>query len=440
MKQLIASCLLYSLTTLLAAQPTIEWQKVYGGSGDDYASSMQSTSDGGYVMVGHCWSNDEDISGNNGTWDCWVVKVGNTGAIQWSRALGGSFFETSPNIQQTTDGGYVMVCNSQSNDGDVSGNHGGTDIWVVKLSPDGSIEWQRSIGGSSGDGVRSYSGDETQVFFQANDGGYIVAGTTSSTNFDALGNHGQRDILIVKLTGDGFTQWIKVLGGSNTEAMIDICQTSDNGYIIGGHTNSNDGDVTGFHAGIDFWVIKLSSEGVVEWEKAMGGSGDDLLKSILQTSDGGYLAVGGSSSTEGDVIGNHGKSDFWATKLTNAGTLEWQKSFGGSEHDEASSIHEADEGGYIIGGITRSTDGDVTGNHGGTIPSDYWLVKINNAGAILWEKALGGTMYDDNIFSLKTLNDGGYILAGRSISNDGDITIEQRWRNFVEKNDGWQWR
>jgi hypothetical protein len=183
------------------------------------------------------------------------------GNIVWQKCLGGSSSESTLwqkglVIQQTADGGYVINCLTYSNDGDVSGNHGGRDIWVVKLNDLGNIEWQKCLGGS---------GEETTTSIeQTSDGGYIIDGTTTTNDGDVSGYHGDTDIWVVKLNDSGNIEWQKCLGGSDYElhpyGAPSVQQTTDGGYILIGNTSSNDGDVSGNHGFPDIWVIKLSSE------------------------------------------------------------------------------------------------------------------------------------------------------------------------------------
>ena len=169
---------------------------------------------------------------------------------------------------------------------------------------------------------------------------------------------------------------------------------------------------------ISFSVMNAQTAPSIQWQKSLGGSSYDLAKSIQQTSDGGYIIAGESDSTNGDVTGNHGTSDFWIVKLNALGIIEWQKSLGGSYSDMANSIQQTSDGGYIVAGESGSINGDVTGNHGN---ADYWIVKLDPSGNIQWQKSLGGSNRDA-ANSIKQTSDGGYIVAGESSSNNGDVT------------------
>jgi len=289
-------------------------------------------------------------------------------SIEWQKCFGGSSEDFTSLIKQTNDGGYIIVGGSESNDGDVTGHHGDSDYWIVKLTSGGAIDWQKCFGGSGSDWASSIQ--------QTSDGGYIVAGYSSSNNSDVTGNLGGSDSWIVKLTSTGSIQWQKSLGGSSDDSAESIQQTSDGDYIVAGGSESNDGDVTGHHSSsdtMDYWIVKLTSGGAINWQKSLGGSGYDLANLIQQTSEGGYIVAGQSDSKDGDVTGNHGGHDYWIVKLASTGSIEWQKCFGGSGWDQYTSIQQTSDGSYIVAGYSSSNGGDVTGNHGGY---DYWVVKL----------------------------------------------------------------
>jgi len=413
MKNLLFTALANMLSASFAlAQPTIQWQECLGGSGNDRAFDIQKTIDGGYILAGSSDSNNDDVSGNHGDIDYWVVKISSIGTIEWEKSYGGSGRDYASSIQQTSDGGYIVAGSSVSNDGDVSGNHSlGEDYWVVKLTSLGTIEWQKAFGGSGFD--YSYSIQQTS------DGGYIVAGTSDSNDGDVSGHHDDDDYWVVKLNSIGTIEWQKSIGGSGFDRAKSIQQTSDGGYILAGTSDSNDGDVSLNNGYEDYLVVKINSIGTIEWQKSFGGSGRDYANSIQQTSDGGYIVAGSSVSNDGDVSGNNGLAmDYWVVKLTSLGAIDWQKALGGINNDYSYSIQQTSDGGYIVAGITYSIDGDVSGNNGGV---DYWMVKLTITGTMEWQKALGGTGLDYS-YSIKQTSDGGYIVTGESISNDGDVS------------------
>jgi hypothetical protein len=394
------------------AQNAIEWKKCIGGTSFDEASSILQTTDGGYVVGGYSNSTDGDVSGNHGSADFWVVKLSSSGALQWQKCFGGTAGDYLTSIQQTSDGGYVLAGSTASNNGDVTGNHGFNDGWVVKLSNLGVLQWQKCLGGSNNEFINS--------IIQTTDGGFVVAGSTESNNGDVLGNNGSVDAWVVKLTSLGVVQWQNCLGGTFNETVNDIQQTTDGGYILASKTTSNNGDVSGNHSSArqDVWIVKLSSLGDLQWQKCFGGSLADEAFSIQQTTDGGYVFAGSTNSIDGNIVGNLGNYDIWVVKMSNLGVLQWQQFSGGTSGDIGRSIKQTSEGGYIVVGYTQSFDGDASGTNGSV---DALVVKLSSFGATQWQKCFGGTS-EDYGFTIQKTTDGGYVLAGYTISTNGDVS------------------
>ncbi|WP_309641011.1 T9SS type A sorting domain-containing protein [Flavobacterium sp.] len=399
-------------SVVFAQAPCIEWQKTLGGTEFDSARSILQTPDGGYIVAGSSISNNGDVSGNHGGSDVWVVKLSSLGDIIWQKSLGGSGGDYATSIQLTTDEGYIVAGSSSSTNGDISGNHGDSDFWVVKLSPVGNIVWQKSLGGTGYDYATSIQ--------QTSDDGYIVAGISMSNNGDASGNHGSQDYWVVKLSSLGDIVWQKSLGGTNGDYATSIQQTSDHGYIVAGGSDSNNGDASGNHGSYDFWVVKLSSEGDIVWQKSLGGTDYDNANSIQQTSDGEYIVVGQSMSNNGDVSINHGSYDFWVVKLSSLGDIVWKKCLGGTNADYANSIQQTTNGEYIVAGRSYSNDGDIVSGHHEYY--DFWVILLNSSGTILAQKSLGGSGGDDVAYSVQQTTDGMYVIAGGTSSNDGDVS------------------
>lgn len=406
---ILALCLIGTFS--YAQAPAIQWQKCLGGTLNEGFNSIQQTIDGGYIITGSTTSNDGNVLGNHGGNDVWVVKLSAAGALEWQKCLGGTGTENAYNIQPTTDGGYIMAGYTSSTDGDVSGNHGGQDAWIVKLSSTGNIEWQKALGGTSDERAQSIQ--------STNDGGYILSGTTYSNDGDVIGNHGSVDAWVVKLSSIGNLEWQKALGGSEADRAFDIQTTVNGDFIMTGHTRSNNGDVNGNHGAADAWVVKLSNTGVIQWQKCFGGTDYEEFYGMQITPDGGFIITGYTESLNGDVIGNHGGlSDVWVVKLSSLGILQWQKCLGGTNSELALNIHSSADGSYIISGYTESVDGDISGNHGGY---EAWVVKLSNSGNLLWQKCLGGSI-NDQFFSVQTTSDEGYIITGATNSTNGDVS------------------
>jgi hypothetical protein len=426
MKQIKLSALsiIFFLSCITSnAQPIIQWQKCLGGSMGDVARSVIQTSDGGYIVAGFTNSHDGNVTGSHDTvasyTDYWVVKLNSSGNLQWQKCLGGTDEDRAFSIAEAREGGgYIIAGYAFSNDGDVTGNHGMGDYWVVKLDTAGNIQWQKCLGGTSPDYAYSVK--------QTIDGGYIITGTTGSNDGDVSGLHDTTgngncgpDYWVVKLDASGNIKWQKCLGGNNYDESFSINQTFDGGYIVAGYAHSTDGDITGNHGGQDYWVVKLDSLGTIQWQKSLGGSGGENAYSVQQTNDKGYIVAGFTGSSNGDVTVHYGSVDYWVVKLDSAGNLQWQKTLGGIGADEAYSLWQCVDGGYIVAGLSSSNNYDVSGNHGG--PDDYWIAKLDTIGNIQWQKCLGGSGYDV-AYSIQQTVDGCYIMAGVTESNDGDVS------------------
>ncbi|MFL5742383.1 MAG: gliding motility-associated C-terminal domain-containing protein [Flavisolibacter sp.] len=390
-----------------AQAPVIEWQKCLGSFDGDYAHSIEPTRDGGYIIAGYTENDGGDVMGYHGNAfinDYWVVKMNHDGGVQWQKCLGGFSFDQGSDIHQTSDGGYIVAGSSSSNSCGVSGNHGGLDYWIVKLDDKGEIQWQKSYGGSKNEYAYAIS--------IAPDGGYIVAGQTESQDGDVSGNKGDWDYWIIKIDATGQLIWQRTAGGSGYEDAYGLKATTDGGCIVVGFTESNDGDVTGNHGKRDVWVVRLDKLGKIVWEKTYGGSQFELAWSVQQTTDGGFVVCGTTSSNDGDVSGNHGSDDVWVLKLTASGTLQWQKCYGGQFNESGFYIQGTADGGYVFTGSAESSNGDLICNAGN---QDVWLAKINSAGNIQWQKSMGGSGWEEG-YCVQPVNDGGFIVAGASCS------------------------
>jgi hypothetical protein len=390
---------------------SVIWAKAYGGSSADWGNYTAQTTDGGFIIAGSSSSNDGDVTGNHGNSDFWVVKTDVTGSIEWQKSYGGTMDERANCVIQTEGGGYIIAGYSSSNDGDVSGNHGSKDYWVVKTDASGNIQWQKSFGGTDD--------EEARCIQRTTDGGYIIAGYSMSSDGDVTINRGGWDFWVLKINSTGVVEWQKSYGGDAWDEAFSIQQTTDGGYIVAGQTDSDNGDISLNHGYFDFWIVKTDMSGAIEWQKTYGGSDGDYASKILQTIDGGYIIGGETYSTNYDVTGNHGYVDYWVVKTNQSGTIQWQKTYGGTDSDELADIIQTADEGFIMAGQSYSYDGDVTGNHQGG--SDYWVVKTMPSGSIQWQQSYGGFDHEAASNILQT-NEGNFIVTGWSISNNGEVT------------------
>lgn len=392
--------------------PAIVWQTALGGSSTESGNYMKPTADGGFVVVGTTYSTDGHVTGNHGGGDVWVVKLNALGVMEWRKCFGGTSTDNGMSIDQTADGGYVAVGRTFSTDGQITDNSGGTDLWIVRMSATGDLLWQKTFGGSGTEQANSVA--------QTTDGGYIIAGYTLSNNGDVNLNNGDSDAWVIKLSSSGLLHWKKTYGGPQTESAHSIQQTSDGGYIFVGQCGANGGNVNGSHGGADAWVVKLNSLGNIEWQKAMGGTGSDFFNNVKQAPDGGYIMAGGTASNNGDVTATNGQEDYWVVKLNLQGLITWQRTYGGTAKDLGYNVSLTADGGYIVCGESAS-NANILGTSG-TI--DGWVLKLDGDGIVQWSKVLGGSAMD-TLRAVTQTTSGGYLMAGYSLSNDGDITANQ---------------
>lgn len=334
----------------------------------DHAFSIQQTEDGGYVVAGYT-----DSFGLGG-FDIWVLKLSTEGTVIWEKTYGRLYNDYTRSIQQTTDGGYVVAGYTAQS---INENF---DLLVLKLDSNGNITWNNTYGVSGSENSRDIQ--------QTLDGGYIVTGYVESVGSETT------DFWILKLDESGNVTWEKSYGSGTTNIVRSIGETSEGGYIVAGRTYVSETD------SFDFFIINLDSNGDVSWQKTYGGDNFDGATSIEPTSDEGYIVVGWTTSFGVEEY------DAWILKLDSSGDVSWQKTYGGSGEDYPVSIQQTSDAGYVVGGWTTSFG---SGNR------DYWVFKLDTNGDISWEKTYGGTLLDEAHFIRQT-TDGGYIVAGDTVS------------------------
>ena len=394
--------------------PPVQWQHSFGGADYDYLYSLEATSDGGYILGGLSYSpaNGNKTSphlGGSFDADVWLIRLNAGGEKVWERAFGGNEDENALSVKQTANGGFIVAGWSASG---LSGNKtspplGREDGWVIRLDAQGNKLWERTFGGAS-----------LEYFFQVHelfDGGFILGGfSTSCPNCV----NGEADCWIVRIDGQGNKLWERFYGGTRSEPLFDLQPTSDGGFILGGGSASPPGvnKTSPNFGGYDFWVVRLDGSGNKLWDQSFGGRQDEEVRSLRQTSDGGFLLAGRSYS---GVSGNktspsHGSSDYWLVRIAADGTKLWDKSFGGSRNDELYTMSSLPDGGWLLGGESGSLpDGTKTSPYyGGDFPGgDYWVVRLDADANPVWDQSLGGAQ-DDFIRVVRPATDGGIVLAG----------------------------
>ena len=389
--------------------------KTYGGSKNDVAQSVVKTLDGGYAVLGHSQSNNGDLKDKtNESFDFWVMKFTANNSLLWSKTFGGTEDDRGNDIIQTADGGFAVLGFTESSDEDVTQNNGSKDFWVAKLTTTGILTWQKSFGFSGSDYGTS--------LIQTNDNGYLLTGVIDVTASGGEGNsrtsqrHAGGDIWAVKLSAVGNFEWSKYFGGSFTDTAFGVEKTADNGFILVGSSDSDDVDISDNKGSYDFWVLKISSSGTLLWEKSFGGTEIDEARAITSTTNGNFIIVGDTRSSDVNVSNNNGAADLWMLKISPEGNLLWEKTIGATGFDVARSVSKSQDNGFIISGSSRSSDGGYT-NQG---QNDAWVLKTDANGNILWQKTVGGTEIDF-FYDAVELNNLEIIAVGESSSSNGDI-------------------
>ncbi|CAN5636566.1 hypothetical protein BH10BAC2_BH10BAC2_43440 [soil metagenome] len=415
-------------------QAVIKNQKTAGGNSVDDFTSMSLTSDGGFIAAGFSYSdssfekteNSREASNGDNSFDYWVVKFDKQRNIQWNKTIGGRKDDVCNAVQQTTDGGYIVggYSSSGANFDKTTTNRGFNDYWIVKLDAQGNIQWDKTIGGSSE--------DQLSALQQTTDGGYILGGWSGSgiSGEKSANSKGNQDYWVVKTDSSGNVQWDKTIGGSNFDYLNAVRQTTDGGYILGGRSLSNQSsDKTENSRGAeDYWVVKLNSNGNIEWDRTIGGTANDVLYALEQTKDNGYMLGGSSGSdisgekTQNNWNAKNGYADYWVVKLNSSGSIQWGKTIGGTRADNLRSLQQTSDKGYILGGYSTSgISGDKTEKVKDTshlasyLTNDYWVVKLDSAGNKQWDKTIGGNS-EDQLRCIKEVKPNSYLLGGASSS------------------------
>ncbi len=385
----------------VAQAPSIVWERCLGGSYDENGTSMDLDQYGGSVVGGWTYSLNGDVLGNPlAQMGTWLVEVDDSGVIT------DQVFSPPPvwdglalpvSVAKTADGGYLMVSATFTIQ-DIPGL-GNLDVWLVKRTAQMDVEWQRVIG--------SGPDDVPAVGIQAvDDEGFVIAAYRGGS-FPGKEDNGPAGYWLERLDANGASLWQTVLPeGGHYEPPRDIIRTSDGGYVICGSSAGQ------------LYMAKVDDLGGVVWEQSFGGSDLDYANAIAQAPDGGFYLAGVTGSNDGSVTGWQGGRDAWVIRTDANGLLQWQKTLGGSYNEEANAIAVTSDGGCVVGGWTNSIDGDVANFHGGQ--SDGWVVKLSPSGSLEWEKNYGGS--GEDVFSgIGIAPDGNYILAGTTYSNDLDV-------------------
>ncbi|UOQ51869.1 T9SS type A sorting domain-containing protein [Hymenobacter cellulosivorans] len=349
---------------------------------------------------------------------------------QWDKTYGGTLEDRPLAVVLTPDGGSIIGGQSYSDaGGDKTQSSTDTDYWILRLDASGNKIWDRTFG--------TFGNDMFTTLEATADGGFLLGGTTNTavSGDKTQAGPGGTDFWVIKLDANGTKLWDRVYGSTGPDALTAMVRTPDGGFLLGGTSGAGvSGNKTQPGKGDnDYWVIKIDAAGNKLWDQVYGGTFYDNLSTMVATQDGGAILAG----TSGSVLGadkteaNQGGSDYWVVKIDAAGTKQWDRTLGGTDDDQATGIRQALDGGYIVAGSSISGQG---GNK--TQPSrggrDMWLIKLNANGTKQWDRTFGGIATEEPA-SVVATNDGGFLAAGYSNSNiSGDKT-----QNIIGLSDVW---
>lgn len=402
---------------LFAQNPAIHWQNNLGGKNNDFAYATTPTSDGGYVIVGSTNnSNDGDVPSSKAlanSSDIWVVKLNNWGEIVWSKTFGGTKDDVATDVLETKDKSILVVATTLSTDGEAVGNGSRGGIILLNLRADGAIIWRKVFASGYNAGeiafTRADANSKPSIKPTA-DGGYILGASITPINTS--------DFWLSKLNATGDIQWTKTFGTSQNDWMNEVIICADGGFLMLGGTEASNNEITGAGKGfIDIYVIKVDALGKLLWQKALGGTNLDIAFSAIETSDNGYMVVGETNSSNGEMTPNLGQKDGFLLKFANNGNLIWKVLTGGDDIDGLYTIRKTTDGKIFAMGSSSSVIGKVKPK--GPV-GDMWLVNIENSGIITSHTMFGGADADIARGAFPTA-DGGFIIAGNSDSVDGNL-------------------
>ena len=398
-----------------------------GGTKNESGQSVVATSDGGFAVLGYSQSMDGDLlNKSNISYDFWLIKYNFNGEQEWQKVYGGSSDDRGYDIILSNDNNMVIFGSSKSADGDVSSNAGSNDFWIAKISNSGAIIWEKSLGYNGSDNGYSViqTIDNGYLLLGVLD---VTASDGEGNNRISSYRHAGGDYWAVKLDSNGILEWSRYFGGNFTDTSYAACQTQGGDYIIIGSSDSNDIDISNNKGTYDFWIIKISSEGNLIWEKSYGGSEIDEALDITPTTDGNFIVCGNTRSNNIDVSSNNGAADIWILKITPNGEILWEKTYGGNSFEAAKSVHQTTDNGFIIAGNSRSNNNDLTENNG---QNDAWIFKINQDGILQWQTSIGGSNIDLLMDSTQ-LQDGSIVAVGNTSSSDLDISENKGFTDLL---------
>lgn len=350
------------------------------------------------------------------------------GKLSWVRTFGGSNEDVAQAVIETADGGFAVIGNTKSIDGDIIDKSiEESDIFFLKFDSKANLEWTKTYGGSGDD--RGHS------LVQMNDGGYFLLGYSKSSDGDASNNEGQHDNWLLRIDADGNLLKEQSFGYPGHDHAYNIIKTKDGGLLFNGFFDVSASRGQGstlkkslskkgafsFHGIGEFWVHKLNSEGEIEWRNYYGGTNNDKSYDAIEIGEGNFVLVGTSESVDVDIKSPQGSYDIWVVMVDAQGRIVWERSLGGTVIDGANAVVQESNGNIVVLGNSFSSDGQVSYAKGS---SDFWLATLDLSGNLVSEISLGGSSFDLGR-GLAVGKEGVLWLAGYSLSSDGDVSNNQ---------------
>ncbi len=420
--------LIYS-SVAYSQSPVFNWGKSIGGSIDEEMrdiviidTSLAPCTICPLRLVGTTASDDGNLSSCGSIandYDAMVIKTNSDGTGYSCEAYGGTaydefntgvFHKSGSNMYQ-----YIYLGQTSSNDGDVSGNHGMSDAWLVRVQFN-TIVHQKCIGGNNKD-----AGFD---FIEMPDKGFIICGASASDiiDSDTMDYHGFDDGWITRVDSMGNIIWSKLFGGNLSDYLVSIDKTEDGDFVCAGYSNSNDSAFSNNHGGLDFWVVKFDSLGNLLWQKIYGGSGNEEAHTIVASENNSMMIMGYNSSSDGDITGHHGQSfnqDLWIVKLDSSGNLIWERSYGSTDFQVGYAMCKTNDGNFVVTGGGNGNDGDLLGVPGF---SSTWIFKIDTSGTILWSGRFGSNGSEGKQYSVKTYDSKTFYFITHPLTSGGNVT------------------
>ena len=363
----------------------LKWTKSYGGNEYDFGNAVIQLSDGSYVFAGATRSTGAEFPGTRWGWDVWISKVDTAGTKQWYSIFGDNDDNYATGIAATADGGFILTGYTFLNNQNFA--------WVAKTSSTGTQQWQKSL--STSTDAKALS------IIPTNDGNFLITGYSTAS--------AGRDGWVAKISQDGTTIWNKTYGGTGEDQFSSAVKSSDGSFTLSGYTASANGDLTANKGSFDGWIMRIDASGNKVWSSTFGGSDEDYLKSVTLAADGGFVAAGYTKSSNGDITLNKGGYEEWIIKVDATGDKQWLKTYGGFNEEYVFSITPSREGGYITVGYTNSTTGDVVR---GDNDFGAWLIKLDPSGNKIDASTYGRNPWDDMANAIIPTQDGGFLMVG----------------------------